>query len=100
MVGAARKQDVLVYPVALRRAPPPVFAELAAATGGRSVAVPDLRTLASSLSTIATELRRQYMIGYAPPSSDGASQTWRSIAVRVNRPGLRVRARDGYYPGR
>lgn len=96
MVSVARTHDVLVYPVALRRAPPAVFAELAAVSGGRSVAVPDMRVLPSKLSAIATELRRQYLIGYAPPAVETSRTGWHSISVLVNRPGLRVRARAGY----
>ena len=97
MVAEARRHDVLVYPVTLRQSAPAVFAELATVTGARSVSVPDLRTLSASLSSIATELRRQYLIGYAPPAGDGAGGGWRAITVRVNKPRLRVRARDGYY---
>jgi hypothetical protein len=46
---------------------------------------------------IARELREQYLIGYTPtrPIVPGADE-WRAIAVTVNRPGVRVRARDGY----
>jgi Ca-activated chloride channel family protein len=99
MVAEARRRDVMIYPVALNRAPPPVFVELAAVTGGRSTIAPDARTLSSGLSSIARELRHQYLIGYVPPH-DVAPDGWRSIAVKVRRPGLRVRARDGYYAGR
>jgi Ca-activated chloride channel family protein len=90
----AREHDVLVYPVALRPSPPPALVELAAVTGARSFAVADSRTLPSVLSTIASELRQQYLLGYAP--ADAARRGWRSLTVRVTRPGVRVRARNGY----
>jgi Ca-activated chloride channel family protein len=96
-VETARKHDVLVYPVALRRSAPPVLVETASVTGGRSVAVSDMRSLAPALSGIANELRRQYLLGYAPDHGNAARAGWHSISVRVTRPGLRVRARDGYY---
>jgi len=70
--------------------------DIAAATGGRSLTAPDERSLSSGLSAIATELRRQYLIGYAPAATE-QGQGWRSISVKVRKPGLRVRARDGYY---
>jgi len=92
----AREHDVLVYPVALARAPTPVFVELADVTGGRAFGVTDPRTLASTLETIAGELRQQYLLGYAPLAPDSAPGSWRSITVHVTRPRLRVRARDGY----
>jgi Ca-activated chloride channel family protein len=93
----ARRADVLMYPVALGAVRPPLFAELASLTGGRSFHVRDARTLPETLRTIARELREQYLIGYSPtrPIVAGADE-WRAITVTVNRPGARVRARDGY----
>jgi Ca-activated chloride channel family protein len=73
-----------------------VFAELAAVTGGRSFQVADVRKLPATLSAIAKELRFQYLIGYAPPARADNEGGWRSIRVRMNRPNVRVRARDGY----
>ena len=96
VLAAARHRDVIAYPIALQRNAPPFFVELAAATGGRSLTAPDGRSLSSGLSAIATELRRQYLIGYAPATTQ-QGPGWRSISVKVRKPGLRVRARDGYY---
>jgi Ca-activated chloride channel family protein len=96
-VRAAREHDVMVYPVALGRDRPPLFAELAAVSGGRSLHVRDTRDLGPALTGIATDLRYQYLIGYTPrkPLSSGSGE-WRSIQVKVVRPRLRVRAREGY----
>jgi Ca-activated chloride channel homolog len=94
-VDEARRRDVLVYPIAIGAARPPVFAELATATGGRSFFAKEPRELAGILTTIARELRFQYQLGYVPPASQGAS--WHAIDVEVDRPGVRVRARDGYF---
>ena len=95
LVGQARRRDVLVYPIALGEVRPPVFAELATATGGRSSYAKDPRELAGILTTIARELRFQYLLGYVPPASPGSS--WHAIDVNVDRPDVRVRARDGYF---
>jgi Ca-activated chloride channel family protein len=93
----ARRSDVMLYPIALGRTRPPLFAELATLTGGRSFYVRDAKTLPDTLRAIAAELRDQYLLGYSParPIVAGANE-WRAITVTVNRPGLRVRARDGY----
>ena len=91
----ARKSDVLVYPIAFGRRRPPLFAELASVTGGRSFHVEDARQLPGTLRQIAAELRHQYLLGYTPPGAQDAPG-WRSIEVTVRRPGLTVRARDGY----
>src|SRR6185295_7300236 len=95
LVDQARRRDVLIYPIAIGSARPPVFAELATATGGRSFVAKESRELGGILTTIARELRVQYQIGYVPPPSTGSS--WHAIDVEVDRPGVRVRARDGYF---
>lgn len=97
VVDRARRSDVLIYPIAIGKKRAPLFAELAALTGGRSFHLRDPRELAPTLKTIAEDLRSQYLIGYAParpwPVDD---REWRSITVTVSRPELRVRARSGY----
>lgn len=97
LVEDARRRDVLVYPIAIGSTRPPVFAELASATGGRSFSTKEPRELASILTTIVRELRFQYLLGFVPPHAASAERRWHSIAVGVDRPGVRVRARDGYY---
>jgi Ca-activated chloride channel homolog len=93
----ARRADVMIYPVALGKARPPLFAELSSITGGRSFHAADPKTLPDTLRRIARELRQQYLLGYSPtrPIVPGSAE-WRSITVRVTRPDVQVRARDGY----
>lgn len=93
----ARGSDVMIFPVALGRARPRLFAELATITGGRSYHVRDPERLTDALRAIARELRQQYLLGYTPTRAIVAGENdWRSITVTVKRPGLQVRARDGY----
>jgi Ca-activated chloride channel family protein len=98
VVKKARAAPVLIYPIALGRSQPPLFAELAAVSGGRSFHVRDARTLPGILESVARELRQQYLLGYTParPPVAGSGE-WRSIAVKVRVPGAIVRARDGYH---
>jgi Ca-activated chloride channel family protein len=96
LVDRARKRDVLVYPVAVGSARPPLFAELAAATGGRSFFVRDQAALMNAMAAIARELRFQYLLGYVPARDQAAQPSWHAIDVTVTRPELRVRAREGY----
>lgn len=93
----ARSADVMIFPVALGATRPPLFAELATLTGGRSYHARDGAALADTLGTIARELRQQYLLGYTPIRTPvpGANE-WRSITVTVKRPDAQVRARDGY----
>jgi Ca-activated chloride channel homolog len=95
----ARRSNALIYPIALGKNRPALLAELAVLTGGRSFQLRDARELEKTLAVIARELRQQYLLGYTPtqPLVRG-DREWRSIRVTLSnpRPGLRVRARDGY----
>jgi Ca-activated chloride channel homolog len=98
VIDRARRSQGLVYPITLGKNRPPLAAELAVVSGGRSFLIRDARALDETFTTIARELRYQYLLGYTPmkPGQSGAHE-WRSIRVRVKgRTDLRVRARDGY----
>lgn len=93
-----RRSDVLVYPVAVGRRLPPLFTEIAELTGARAFHVRDMNQLSSTFQEIARELRLQYLLAYMPRQAALArADDWREIAVEVTRPGLRVRARQGYH---
>ena len=97
LVDRARRSDVLIYPIAIARSRAPLFAELAAMSGGRSFHLREPRELASTLEAIRQDLRSQYLIGYDPVKPwQPEEPEWRSITVTVDRPGLKVRARGGY----
>lgn len=96
-LARARASDVMVYPIAFGTKRPPLFAELATLTGGRSYQLKDPSRLPETLRGLARELREQYLLGYTPTRPlVAASNEWRSIAVSVKNPRWRVRARDGY----
>jgi VWFA-related protein len=67
---------------------------LAANTGG--IAVTDSNEFEPGVARIYQENSTYYLLGYEPaePPRPGA---FRAVDVRVNRPGLTVRARNGYY---
>jgi len=101
VVERARQSQALIYPITLGKDRPPLAAELAVVSGGRSFLIRDARALDETFATIARELRYQYLLGYTParPGHSGARE-WRSIRVRVKgRTDVRVRARDGYTTG-
>ena len=95
-IGALKPQDQVMV-IAIGPARPAVFAELATASGGRSFLVRDPRELSSTLTSIARELRSQYLLGYVPSRETTGERSWHSIDVTVNRAGAIVRARDGYF---
>jgi Ca-activated chloride channel homolog len=97
VVRHAKARDVIVYPIAIGRQRPPLFAEIAAATGGRSFHAVEASSLRTALTAIARELRAQYLLGYAPTAAADVGPRWRTIQVRVDRPDVRVRFREGYF---
>jgi Ca-activated chloride channel family protein len=99
VLARARRSQALVYPITMGKTRVPASVELATLTGGRSFLLRDAKELDRTLTTIARELRYQYLIGYVPsaPQKPGMHE-WRAIRVTLKNPtnGLRVRARDGY----
>jgi hypothetical protein len=63
-------------------------------SGGRTEVVKGTTELPAATQSIAEELNSQYVLGYSSPyAADGR---YHSIRVRVQGPGYRVRARNGY----
>lgn len=96
VVERVRQSDVLVYPIAMGKALPPLFTELATLSGGRAFHLRNPKQLTSTLQTIAEDLRFQYLLGYQPAQAWVDGPAWRRLSVTLQRPGLRVRARSGY----
>jgi Ca-activated chloride channel homolog len=69
--------------------------ELADRSGGRLHDGDTLYNVSQAFSMIAEELRHQYALSYYPTNSkkDGS---YRRLKVRVEKPGMIVRAREGY----
>ena len=66
------------------------------ATGGDIFYAASRRTLEEDYSRILEESRNRYTLAYTPRGTD-RSKEYHSIEVRVERPNLKVTARDGYY---
>ena len=67
----------------------------AAATGGTYQSTFRERTIETAVDNIGGELNSQYMLSYRPSGSEIAG--YHQIKVTVDRPGLRVRTRPGYF---
>lgn len=70
--------------------------ELSSQTGGSAFHIDKHTTLDAALRAIEEQLRNQYAIGYAPPDSSKKG-TFHKVQVRVNKPGFKVRVRNGYF---
>jgi Ca-activated chloride channel family protein len=64
-------------------------------SGGRFVSKPGGRALDEAFKGILEELSNQYTLGYRPENAarDGR---WRAIQLKVSRPGLNARTKNGY----
>ena len=107
VLDLAKRSETAVYTIGLR--PPQnetirggfkeaefVLRQLAQETGGRSFFPATVNELPKIYEQISQELSTLYSIGYSSrnPSRNGA---WRRIVVRVARPGMLARTRQGYY---
>ena len=73
-----------------------VLKQLSQETGGRAFYPGSVGELSKIYELIAQELSSQYAIGYVSKNA-ARNGTWRRLSVRVTRPGLIGRTRQGYY---
>jgi len=74
-----------------------ILPKYTAATGGGQVFTELSRnSIERAYADIASEARNQYTLGYQTRAT--ASTAYRSIEVLVDRRGLKIAAKDGYYP--
>lgn len=74
-----------------------ILPQYSAATGGEAVSQWSRKGIEESFAKVAEDVRLQYTVGYYShePILDGK---FRTVEVRVLRPGLDVIAKKGYYP--
>ncbi len=73
-----------------------ILTKYASATGGQEFKEFSQRSIEAAYARITSEARNQYTIGYTTRST--LANNYRSITVTVHQPGLKVYAKDGYYP--
>jgi VWFA-related protein len=74
-----------------------ILPKYSSATGGGQVFTELSRNaIEESYAQITSEARNQYTLGYTTRAT--ASTAYRNIEVRIDRPGLKIYAKDGYYP--
>jgi len=73
-----------------------VLRQFSQETGGRSFFPNQLNDLANVYAQISDELSSQYTVGYTSKNGkrDGS---WRRVVVRINRPNLAARTKQGYF---
>lgn len=64
-------------------------------TGGREYSFMSQKDLETAIAAIGSEIRAQYILSYSP--NNKVEGGFHKIQVTVNRPGLKVRTRPGYW---
>jgi VWFA-related protein len=72
-----------------------ILEQLCDQTGGRMFEVTKKETADQAYTTIAEEMRSQYMLGYTPEKSSDAG--YHKIALTAKKKDLTVQTREGYY---
>jgi VWFA-related protein len=97
-VAAAQTTNTIVYGICYQAgfSGCSFLNNLAEPAGGRAFKVETKTPLSKIFQTIEDEMRSQYALGYVPTNRahDGS---FRKLQVRVQKPGLRVRTRKGYF---
>ena len=101
-LGYAQRMGVTIYTIGIDIGQTQIatrwqLSRLASATGGQSFFVNVGSELDRIYAEINRELRTQYVLAYTSNSEAPADQL-RKIKVEVNRRGVTVRTRAGYYP--
>ena len=106
VLDLAKRSETAIYAIGLRdsdggpgqgfKEAEFVLRQLSQETGGRTFFPSQVAELPAIYTQIAEELSSQYTVGYTSKNSkrDGA---WRRIVVRVNRPSLTARTKQGYF---
>jgi Ca-activated chloride channel family protein len=105
VLDLTKRSETVIYTIGLRgpdvsmrgfREAEFVLRQLAQETGGRAFFPKQASELPRIYEQISDELAAQYSLAYTPrnPRRDGA---WRRIVVRVTRPNLVARTKQGYY---
>jgi Ca-activated chloride channel family protein len=95
----ARRAGVTIYAIGLGDDPDKRKLEkLSGETGGRAFFLKSIDELPGIYATIEEELRSQYLIAYQSSNTTSGGNTFRSIDLKVNKPGMEAKTIRGYYP--
>jgi VWFA-related protein len=106
VLDLAKRSETAIYAIGLRsnestgskgfKEAEFVLRQLSQETGGRAYFPGQVSELAAIYGQIADELSSQYTVGYSSKNQkrDGA---WRRVVVRVDRPNVSARTKQGYF---
>jgi VWFA-related protein len=95
---AARRAGVTIYAIGLGAdIEKKKLGKLSEETGGRAFFIKSTDELPGIYSTIQEDLRSQYLIAYQSTNT-GNENTFRTVDVKVDQPGVEAKTLHGYYP--
>jgi VWFA-related protein len=101
VVDYARAVEATVYSIGFKSpgvgigAPRGFLRKIAQETGGQFFAPDKVGDLIKVFNAISEELKNHYLLAYTPKRA--ADGSWREIQLKVDRPGVDVRVRKGYF---
>jgi VWFA-related protein len=101
VVDYARAVEATVYSIGFKgsglmaSSPRGFLRKIAQETGGEFFSPDKTGELIRVFNAIADELKNHYLLAYSPARA--ADGTWRTISLKVDRPGAEVRVRKGYF---
>jgi VWFA-related protein len=104
LVDLLKASDATIYPIgALAHQPASTSNEqrmrlqqIAALTGGQAFFPTSVKELDAIYDKVVAEIRAQYTLGYLS-TNEKTDGSWRKVEIKTARPGLRIRARPGYF---
>jgi len=94
LLSRVESEGVMVYAIGFEGASiAGAVKNIARRSGGRATELKGTDDLTTTLAAVADELHQQYLLGFTPAAFDGQVH---KIEVRVQKPGLTVRARETY----
>ena len=105
VIEGAKESEITIYTVGFTGWGPqgkdsvnrPFLTTLAEATGGRPFFPKEVEDVKKAFAEVQRDLHRHYRMAYAPANLAAGAVGWRNIEVKVKKPGLVVRTRQGYY---
>ena len=96
MLDTAKRSDAVVYAVVAGGSSKiPFLHDLTEATGGTFYDAGSTQHLGATFVRILNEFRQRYLVSYSP--RDVSGEGWHRLEVRVQRKGVDVKARPGYF---
>lgn len=95
VIDTARRLDVVLFGIAAGAPKQTPLEAIADASGGDLIRIESTAQLGGALKTLLGAFRQRYLLSFVPENVSRGG--WHTLAVRVKRRGVAVKARAGYF---